>query len=98
MPSRPAGQPTPPRVGLIVRGLSDGRWVDDNGTDWADFVSGPQFGEAVGPPVGMFWTTIRGGRHLQQQPELLLRRGAKAVSGHRSGGASEQRRPRGHWH
>ena len=24
MPPRPAGQPTPPRVGLIVRGLSDG--------------------------------------------------------------------------
>lgn len=42
MPSRPAGQPTPPKVGLIVRGLPDGSWVDDNGTDWSEFVSGSQ--------------------------------------------------------
>jgi DNA-binding beta-propeller fold protein YncE len=31
---------TPPRVGLIVRRGSDGRWRDDNIGDWTEFVSG----------------------------------------------------------
>ena len=29
-----------PRVGLIVRRDGGGRWMDDNGGDWAEFVSG----------------------------------------------------------
>ena len=47
----PAGQPNPPEVGLIVRGLDDGRWVDDNGSDWSEFVSGTQAWRS-GRPVG----------------------------------------------
>lgn len=31
----------PPQVGLIVKRLDEGIWVDDNGTDWGDLVSGP---------------------------------------------------------
>ncbi len=40
---RPALHPaaTPPRVGLIVRKNSTGRWMDDNSGDWTDLVSGP---------------------------------------------------------
>ena len=30
----------PPPVGLIVKRLDEGIWVDDNGTDWGDLVSG----------------------------------------------------------
>ncbi len=37
-PLNPAA--TPPRVGLIVRRGSDGRWRDDNIGDWTEFVSG----------------------------------------------------------
>lgn len=37
-PINPAA--TPPRVGLIVRRGSDGRWRDDNVGDWTEFVSG----------------------------------------------------------
>ncbi|MEE8107173.1 MAG: hypothetical protein V3T86_16685 [Planctomycetota bacterium] len=32
--------PTPPPVGLIVKHNSDGKWVDDTGADWTEFVSG----------------------------------------------------------
>lgn len=31
---------TPPRVGMIVKKSSDGRWRDDNDRDWSRFVSG----------------------------------------------------------
>ena len=37
-----AGLPTPPEVSLIVKKDDLGRWMDDNGGDWTDFVSGPQ--------------------------------------------------------
>jgi len=38
----PAIVPTnaPPRVGLIVKKNADGRWMDDNRSDWTEFVSG----------------------------------------------------------
>jgi DNA-binding beta-propeller fold protein YncE len=39
-PLRP-GNPTPIRVGLIVQKDEAGRWMDDNGGDWTEFVSGP---------------------------------------------------------
>ncbi len=34
--------PPPPPVALIVKRNATGRWLDDNGGDWTDFVSGPQ--------------------------------------------------------
>ncbi len=37
-----AANPTPIRVGLIVRENDSGRWMDDNAGDWTDLVSGPQ--------------------------------------------------------
>lgn len=32
---------TPPAVSLIVKKNAAGAWLDDNGTDWSNFVSGP---------------------------------------------------------
>lgn len=40
-PAQAAGNPTPPRVGLIVKKDGQNRWMDDNGGNWADLVSGP---------------------------------------------------------
>ena len=34
------GQSPPPRVGLIVKKTPEGQWLDDNSTDWSEFVSG----------------------------------------------------------
>jgi hypothetical protein len=34
--------PPPPKVSLIIKQTSDGRWLDDNGQDWTDMVSGNQ--------------------------------------------------------
>ncbi len=34
------GNPPPPRVGLIVKKDAQGRWMDDNGGNWTDLVSG----------------------------------------------------------
>ncbi len=42
-PQNPAN-PTPPRVSLIVRRNDAGRWMDDNGGDWTDLVTGPNAG------------------------------------------------------
>lgn len=42
---------TPPPVGLIVRRMAPGVWMDDNGGDWSSLVSGPQ-AELSGRPVG----------------------------------------------
>ncbi len=39
--------PTPPRVGLIVRkDTTTGQWLDDNGGDWTDVVSGMNAAES----------------------------------------------------
>ncbi|MEZ6243365.1 MAG: beta-propeller fold lactonase family protein [Phycisphaerales bacterium] len=38
-PKNPAN-PTPPRVGLIVRKGADSKWRDDTGADWTNLVSG----------------------------------------------------------
>ncbi len=42
---------TPPKVSLIVKKNAAGRWLDDNGGDWTNFVSGPN-AAASGRPVG----------------------------------------------
>ena len=42
---------TPPPVGLIVRRVAPGVWLDDNGGDWSSLVSGPQ-ADLSGRPVG----------------------------------------------
>lgn len=42
---------TPPPVGLIVRRVAPGVWLDDNGGDWSNLVSGPQ-ADLSGRPVG----------------------------------------------
>ncbi len=49
------GLPTPPAVGLIVRQDSSGAWMDDNGEDWTELVSGSQ-AALSGRPVG--WTLL----------------------------------------
>ena len=49
------GLPAPPAVGLIVKQDDLGRWMDDNGGDWTDLVSGP-LAAASGRPVG--WTLV----------------------------------------
>jgi len=41
-PPMAAGLPQPPGTSLIVRRDAAGRWLDDNGGDWSDFVGGPQ--------------------------------------------------------
>ena len=40
-----------PAVGLIVKKIDQDVWVDDNGNDWGDLVSGPQ-AQLSGRPVG----------------------------------------------
>lgn len=42
---------TPPPVGLIIRRVAPGVWLDDNGGDWSNLVSGPQ-AELSGRPTG----------------------------------------------
>jgi mono/diheme cytochrome c family protein len=37
-----AGAASPPRVGLIVKKDAAGRWMDDNGGNWTEMVSGEQ--------------------------------------------------------
>ncbi len=34
--------PTPPKVSLIIKQNSDGKWLDDNGQDWTHMISGDQ--------------------------------------------------------
>ncbi|MCE9594222.1 MAG: hypothetical protein K8S98_08510 [Planctomycetes bacterium] len=46
-----SGLPTPPPVSLIVKQDAQGRWMDDNGADWTNFVSGPN-AAASGRPIG----------------------------------------------
>ncbi|MCA8959253.1 MAG: hypothetical protein KDC38_02020 [Planctomycetes bacterium] len=41
-----AGLPTPPAVGLIVKQDEFGLWMDDNGGDWTELVTGPLAGES----------------------------------------------------
>lgn len=36
-----ADLPSPPPVALILKRHAGGRWMDDNGGDWTDFISGP---------------------------------------------------------
>jgi len=55
VPPRAPGQPTPPRVGLIVRKNESGQWMDDNARDWTNLVSGPQAFRS-GRPTG--WTLV----------------------------------------
>ncbi len=45
----------PPPVGLIVRKSDDGPWLDDNGGDWTDFVSGPLAAESGRPEGWDVW-------------------------------------------
>ncbi len=45
-PSLNPNNPPPPEVALIVRKAKDGRWLDDNGVDWANFVSGTLAGSS----------------------------------------------------
>ncbi len=44
-------QGTPPRVSLIVKKNSAGRWMDDNNRDWTNLVSGASAAQS-GRPVG----------------------------------------------
>jgi len=50
-PPQNPNNPAPPAVGLIVRGNDQGQWMDDNGGDWTDFVSGANAAES-GRPIG----------------------------------------------
>ncbi len=51
LPAIAIGLPAPPAVGLIVRKVAPGTWVDDNGGDWSDLVSGPD-AALSGRPIG----------------------------------------------
>ncbi|MEM9799051.1 MAG: hypothetical protein AAGA20_01930 [Planctomycetota bacterium] len=51
VPAQRAGNPPPPPVGLIVKKDEQGRWMDDNGGDWTDLVSGPNAARS-NRPVG----------------------------------------------
>ena len=51
VPAIAPGLPAPPAVGLIVRKISPGVWVDDNGGNWSALVSGAQ-APSSGRPVG----------------------------------------------
>ncbi|MEZ6018390.1 MAG: hypothetical protein R3F49_25065 [Planctomycetota bacterium] len=55
VPAIAPGLPTPPRVGLIVKLDAQGRWMDDNGGDWTDLVSGANSARS-NRPAG--WTVI----------------------------------------
>ncbi|MDG1049104.1 MAG: hypothetical protein P8M11_00660 [Planctomycetota bacterium] len=50
-PAMRPGNPAPPAVGLIVKHDGQGRWMDDNGGNWTDLVSGPDAARS-GRPVG----------------------------------------------
>lgn len=50
-PPQTPGNPTPPRVGLIVKKDAQGRWMDDNNHDWTGLVSGANASRS-GRPVG----------------------------------------------
>lgn len=54
-PPQDPGNPAALAVGLIVKQDSQGRWMDDNGGDWTDLVSGTQ-AALSGRPVG--WTLL----------------------------------------
>jgi len=54
-PAIGGGLPAPPAVGLIVKQDDLGNWMDDNGGDWTDLVSGP-LAAVSGRPVG--WTLV----------------------------------------
>ncbi|MBS0198397.1 MAG: hypothetical protein JSR77_16725 [Planctomycetes bacterium] len=51
VPAKRAGNPTPPRVGMIVKKDDLGRWMDDNSHDWTSMVSGAN-AALSGRPVG----------------------------------------------
>ncbi len=51
VPAINPSNPLAPKVGMIVRKLSAGLWLDDNGGDWSNLVSGPQ-ALLSGRPVG----------------------------------------------
>ena len=51
VPAMRPGNPAPPAVGLIVKKNPAGQWMDDNGGDWTNFVSGPQASQS-GRPAG----------------------------------------------
>jgi len=51
VPPIAAGLPAPPAVGLIVRKVAPGLWLDDNGGDWSSLVGGAQ-APSSGRPVG----------------------------------------------
>ncbi len=50
-PPQNAANPSPPAVGLIVRQNASGDWMDDNGGNWTNLVSGPN-AAASGRPIG----------------------------------------------
>ncbi len=50
-PAQNGANPAPPRVGMIVKKDAAGAWMDDNGGDWTNLVSGPQ-AALSGRPVG----------------------------------------------
>ncbi len=54
-PAIAPGLPAPPRVGHIVKKDAQGRWMDDNGGDWTDLVSGPNAARS-NRPVG--WDVV----------------------------------------
>jgi YVTN family beta-propeller protein len=55
VPAKNAGNGTPPKASLIVRQGADGKWRDNEGADWTEWVSGSKAGQSS-RPVG--WTLL----------------------------------------
>ena len=73
-PEKP-GNPTPLKVGLIVKRDANGAWRDDQGADWTNLVSGPQAGLS-GRVVG--WDMV-------DHDVAVIDVGSLSVSGYQTG-------------
>ena len=73
-PEKP-GNPTPLKVGLIVKRDANGAWHDDVGGDWTNLVSGPQ--------AGLSGRTV--GWDLVDHDVAVIDVGSLSVSGYQTG-------------
>ncbi|MGE4613397.1 MAG: hypothetical protein AAEJ46_03560 [Planctomycetota bacterium] len=80
---------TPPPVALIVKKIDQDVWVDDNGSDWGDFVSGPQAdlsGRQVGwdladHDVAVIDTTDNSVTYIQSLMNICMAIGVRPTDG-----------------
>ncbi|MBT7640454.1 MAG: hypothetical protein HN598_08230, partial [Planctomycetes bacterium] len=83
------GTGTPPPVALIVKKIDQDVWVDDNGSDWGDLVSGPQAdlsGRQVGwdladHDVAVIDTTDNSVTYIQSLMNICMAIGVRPTDG-----------------